>query len=137
MLGSILTLLPRSPIGEYMLCWSWIASAARSVFAYINSCGIKLTPILLCWLHCKQQKKIQRRVWNCTFADTESFCCLWKSFLISFIHLTFFLTSHFLFISIYAKTGGKNRRHNDVTDSSNIMAVSYLAVQVFEYQLGS
>ena len=39
--------------------------------------------------------------------------------------------------SLYAKTGGKNGRHNDVTDSSNIMAVSYLVVQVFEYQLGT
>jgi hypothetical protein len=39
---------------------------------------------------------------------------------------------------IYAKTGGKNGRHNDVTNSSNIMAVSYLAMQVFEYdQLGT
>ena len=42
-----------------------------------------------------------------------------------------------LVISIYAKTGGKNGRHNNVTDSSNIMAVSYLAVQIFEHQLGS
>ncbi|KAF8814341.1 hypothetical protein BYT27DRAFT_7082428, partial [Phlegmacium glaucopus] len=35
------------------------------------------------------------------------------------------------------KTGGKNGRHSDVTDSSNIMAVSYIAVQVFEHQLGA
>ena len=39
--------------------------------------------------------------------------------------------------SIYAKTGGKNGRHNNVTDSSNIMVISYLAVQIFEYQLGT
>jgi hypothetical protein len=39
--------------------------------------------------------------------------------------------------SIYAKTGGKNGRHSDVTDSSNIMAISYIAAQVFEHQLGT
>ena len=39
--------------------------------------------------------------------------------------------------SIYAKTGGKNGRQNNVTDSSNIMAISYLAVQIFEHQLGT
>ena len=44
-----------------------------------------------------------------------------------------------LVISIYAKTGGKSGRHNNVSDSSNIMAVSesYLAVQIFEHQLGT
>ena len=39
--------------------------------------------------------------------------------------------------SIYAKTGGKNGRHNNVTDSSNVIDVSYLAVQIFEHQLGT
>ena len=39
--------------------------------------------------------------------------------------------------SIYAKTGCKNGRHSDVTDSSNIMAISYIAAQVFEHQLGT
>ncbi|KAF8905727.1 hypothetical protein CPB84DRAFT_1823080 [Gymnopilus junonius] len=39
--------------------------------------------------------------------------------------------------SIYSKTGGKNGKHADVTDSSNIMAVSYIAAQVFEHQIGS
>lgn len=39
--------------------------------------------------------------------------------------------------SIYAKTGGKNGRHINVTDSSNIMAISYLVVQIFEHQLGT
>ena len=44
--------------------------------------------------------------------------------------------SCFLVKSIYAKTGGKNGRHNDATDSSesNILAISYL---VFECQLGT
>ena len=37
----------------------------------------------------------------------------------------------------YSKTGGKNGKHSDVTDSSNIMAVSYLVAQVFEHQIGS
>ena len=38
---------------------------------------------------------------------------------------------------MYAKTGGKNGRHNNVlTDSSNlnIIAISYLAVQIFEHR---
>ncbi|KAF8889727.1 hypothetical protein CPB84DRAFT_1634748, partial [Gymnopilus junonius] len=39
--------------------------------------------------------------------------------------------------SIYSKTGGKNGKHADVTDSSNIMAVYYIAAQVFEHQIGS
>ncbi|RDB19960.1 hypothetical protein Hypma_012735 [Hypsizygus marmoreus] len=35
-------------------------------------------------------------------------------------------------LSIYSKTGGKNAKHSNVTDSSNISAVSYLVLQVFE-----
>ena len=38
---------------------------------------------------------------------------------------------------MYAKTGGKNGRHGDVTDSLNIMAVSNIPTQVFEHNLGS
>ena len=40
-------------------------------------------------------------------------------------------------LTIYAKTGGKGGRHSWVTDSSNIMAVSNIAVQVFEHQFGA
>ena len=39
-------------------------------------------------------------------------------------------------IAIYSKTGGKNGKHAGVTDASNISAVSYLAVQVFEHMHG-
>ncbi|KAF8225333.1 hypothetical protein L208DRAFT_1050423, partial [Tricholoma matsutake] len=39
-------------------------------------------------------------------------------------------------IAIYSKTGGKNRKHAGITDASNISAVSYLAVQVFEHMHG-
>ena len=37
---------------------------------------------------------------------------------------------------IYSKTGGKNGKDAAVTDASNISAVSYLAVQVFEHMYG-
>ncbi|GLB42721.1 hypothetical protein LshimejAT787_1201700 [Lyophyllum shimeji] len=40
-------------------------------------------------------------------------------------------------LSIYSKTGGSNGRHCYVTDSSNIAAVSNIAVQVFENSVGS
>ncbi|KAF8161506.1 hypothetical protein B0H34DRAFT_767051 [Crassisporium funariophilum] len=36
-------------------------------------------------------------------------------------------------IALYSKTGGKNGKHSSVTESSNISAISYLAVQVFEH----
>jgi len=36
-------------------------------------------------------------------------------------------------IALYSKTGGKNRKHAAVTDASNISAISYMAVQVFEH----
>jgi len=39
-------------------------------------------------------------------------------------------------IAIYSKTGGKNGKHAAVTDASNISAVSYLAIQVFEHMHG-
>jgi hypothetical protein len=32
---------------------------------------------------------------------------------------------------------GKNRKNCDVSDSSNIMAISYVAAQVFKHQIGS
>ena len=35
---------------------------------------------------------------------------------------------------MYAKSGGKNGRHNDVADKTNIAALSYITVQVFEFQ---
>jgi hypothetical protein len=37
---------------------------------------------------------------------------------------------------LYSKTGGKNGKHAAVTDSSNISAVSYIGVQVFEHMYG-
>ena len=43
---------------------------------------------------------------------------------------------HAIVIAIYSKTGGKNGKHAGVTDASNISAVSYLAVQVFEHMHG-
>ncbi|KAF8881515.1 hypothetical protein CPB84DRAFT_1851568 [Gymnopilus junonius] len=36
-------------------------------------------------------------------------------------------------IAFSSKTGGKNGKHSNVTESSNIMTVSNIAVQVFEY----
>jgi hypothetical protein len=36
---------------------------------------------------------------------------------------------------MYSKTGGKNGKHSAITESSNIAAVSYLAVQLFQYRL--
>ena len=48
------------------------------------------------------------------------------------LSLTFYLNS--LVDATYSKTGSKSGKHGDVTDSSNIMAVSYLGVQVFEHQ---
>ena len=39
-------------------------------------------------------------------------------------------------IAIYSKTGGKNTKHAAVTDASNISAISYLGVQVFEHMHG-
>ena len=36
-------------------------------------------------------------------------------------------------IGLYSKTGGKNGKHSSVGESSNISAISYLAVQVLEH----
>ena len=36
-------------------------------------------------------------------------------------------------IALYSKTGGKNGKHSSVSESSNISALSYLAVQAFEH----
>lgn len=36
--------------------------------------------------------------------------------------------------AMYVKSGGKNGRHNDVADKSNLSALSYLSVQIFEHQ---
>jgi hypothetical protein len=43
---------------------------------------------------------------------------------------------HAIVIVIYSKTSGKNGSHAAITDASNISAVSYLAVQVFEHMHG-
>ncbi|KAF8224683.1 hypothetical protein L208DRAFT_1309777, partial [Tricholoma matsutake] len=39
-------------------------------------------------------------------------------------------------IALYSKTGSKNGKHAAVTDASNIFAISYMAVQVFEHMHG-
>ena len=44
------------------------------------------------------------------------------------------ITSYLLVHAMYAKSGGKNGKHNNVTDRSNLSALSYLSVQIFEYQ---
>jgi hypothetical protein len=36
-------------------------------------------------------------------------------------------------IALYSKTGGKNGKHESVSDSSSICAVSNVAVQIFEH----
>ena len=41
-----------------------------------------------------------------------------------------------LVLAIYSKTGGKNGKHSSITESSNISAVSYLVLPVFEHMLG-
>ncbi|PPQ87308.1 hypothetical protein CVT25_002058 [Psilocybe cyanescens] len=38
-------------------------------------------------------------------------------------------------VAMYSKTGGKNGKHSAITESSSIAAVSYLAVQLFQYRL--
>lgn len=37
---------------------------------------------------------------------------------------------------MYAKTGGKNGKHSSINESSNIAAVSYICLQVFEFNVG-
>jgi hypothetical protein len=39
-------------------------------------------------------------------------------------------------LSVYAKLGGKNGTHSWVSDSSNIAAVSYVPMQIFEHMIG-
>jgi len=36
-------------------------------------------------------------------------------------------------LALYSKTGGKNGKHSSVSESSNVAAISYMAVQVFEH----
>ncbi|KAF8223788.1 hypothetical protein L208DRAFT_1369906, partial [Tricholoma matsutake] len=36
-------------------------------------------------------------------------------------------------IALYSKTGGKQGKHESISDLSNISAVSNIAVQIFEY----
>jgi len=36
-------------------------------------------------------------------------------------------------VCLYSKSGGKGGKHNGVTDSSNITALSHIGVQVFEH----
>ncbi|EDR02852.1 uncharacterized protein LACBIDRAFT_307999 [Laccaria bicolor S238N-H82] len=38
-------------------------------------------------------------------------------------------------VAMYSKTGGKNRKHSAITESSTIPAVSYLGVQLFQYRM--
>jgi len=40
-----------------------------------------------------------------------------------------------LVIALYSKTGGKSGKHANITESSNISAVSYLNVQVFQHNV--
>lgn len=60
----------------------------------------------------------------------------WKRYLHEFFkhsrHLTI-LTA----IALYSKSGGKNGKHCAVTDSTNISAISYVALQVYEYAHGA
>ena len=47
------------------------------------------------------------------------------------------LTNYILsVIAMYAKTGGKNGKHSSINESSNIAAVSYICLQVFEFFIG-
>ena len=39
-------------------------------------------------------------------------------------------------MALYSKTGGKNGKHESITDASNIAAISYAAIQVFEHMHG-
>ncbi|KIL60987.1 hypothetical protein M378DRAFT_61343, partial [Amanita muscaria Koide BX008] len=38
--------------------------------------------------------------------------------------------------ALYSRSGGKNGKHCSIAESSNISAVSYCAVQLFEYTHG-
>jgi hypothetical protein len=39
-------------------------------------------------------------------------------------------------IAFYSKTGGKHGKHGSITEASNISAISYVAVQLFEFMHG-
>jgi len=39
-------------------------------------------------------------------------------------------------MAMYSKTGGKNGKHADITESSSISAVSYMALEIFRYNVG-
>ena len=39
-------------------------------------------------------------------------------------------------VAFYSKTGGKKSKHSAIIELSNIAAVSYLAVQLFQHRLG-
>jgi hypothetical protein len=39
-------------------------------------------------------------------------------------------------VALYSKTAGNTGKHSAINESSNIAAVSYLAVQVFQHRLG-
>ena len=45
------------------------------------------------------------------------------------------MTDNTVVVAMYSKTGGKNGKHGAITESSSIAAVSYLAVQLFQYHL--
>ena len=39
-------------------------------------------------------------------------------------------------MAMYSKTGGKNGKHADITESSSISTVSYMALEIFRYNVG-
>jgi hypothetical protein len=44
--------------------------------------------------------------------------------------------NNFIVIAFYSKTGGKHGKHGSITESTSISAVSYIAVQLFEFMHG-
>ena len=52
------------------------------------------------------------------------------------IHASIRVFNFVLVMGMYSKTGGKNGKHADITESSSISAVSYMALEIFRFNVG-
>ena len=68
------------------------------------------------------------------FAMTELGVMLCKGIL---INAALLFTDVRIVVSLSSKTAGKNSKHSDITESSNISAVSLMGVQVFQQSFGT
>jgi hypothetical protein len=55
---------------------------------------------------------------------------------LAILQIFFVWLNGLLVIALYSKTGSKNGKHAAITDSSNISALLYVGVQVFEHMYG-